>query len=311
MAKERAIELQLIKPVIPGSSGAKGKIFLRHLLKEYFTSLNVGFFDPCCSDPATCGPISETTGNGIVCNPDGLFVDTDAIVADVETFYTADGQLEDDRTVDANGNSIFFENISAFTVSANSGGNSEVLRLQQDIYKFGDVSGDLAVGIGLNIDGVNRFADLGDVAGIGNGTHLLVDDDLERIVLMGSNNEALIAETSTSQITLPNLAGTGTRLVTADPNGVLSVAIPILWASAVLDFPSTNTGLSADLTINVTGAAVGDVVSLGVPAGSVLANSNYTAWISAANTATVRFNNYSAGALDPASGLFKVVVHKF
>jgi hypothetical protein len=83
-----------------------------------------------------------------------------------------------------------------------------------------------------------------------------------------------------------------------------------LTGSATLDFPSTTTLLSADLTIAVTGAADGDVVSLGVPNAAVNANTSYSAWVSAANTVTVRFNNYSSGTVNPASGSFKVFVTK-
>ena len=83
-----------------------------------------------------------------------------------------------------------------------------------------------------------------------------------------------------------------------------------LTGSATLNFPSTNAQLSADLTITVTGAAAGDVVSLGVPNAAVNANTSYSAWVSAANTVTVRFNNYSSGTVDPASGSFKVFVTK-
>jgi hypothetical protein len=83
-----------------------------------------------------------------------------------------------------------------------------------------------------------------------------------------------------------------------------------LTASATLDFGSTNAQNSADLTITVTGADGGDVVSLGVPNGSVNANTCYTAWVSSTNTVTVRFNNYSSAAVNPASGTFKVFVTK-
>ena len=83
-----------------------------------------------------------------------------------------------------------------------------------------------------------------------------------------------------------------------------------LTGSATLDFPSTTTLLSADLTITVTGSADGDVVSLGVPNAAVNANTSYSAWVSAANTVTVRFNNYSSGTVNPASGTFKVFVTK-
>lgn len=85
----------------------------------------------------------------------------------------------------------------------------------------------------------------------------------------------------------------------------------VLSATAVLDFPSTNAQLSADLTITVTGAALGDAVFLGVPNGSVLANCNFTAWVSATDTVTVRLNNYSSSAKDSASGTFRATVVQF
>jgi hypothetical protein len=84
----------------------------------------------------------------------------------------------------------------------------------------------------------------------------------------------------------------------------------VLTGSAALNFPNTLAQTSSDLTITVTGAADGDSVSLGVPNAAVNANSCYTAWVSAANTVTVRFNNYSALAINPASATFKATVVK-
>jgi hypothetical protein len=84
----------------------------------------------------------------------------------------------------------------------------------------------------------------------------------------------------------------------------------ILTAVATLDFPNTAAQQSADLTITVPGAAVGDVVALGTPNGSVSVDSAFFAWVSAANQVTVRFVNFSAGAIDPASGSFRVIVFK-
>jgi len=86
-----------------------------------------------------------------------------------------------------------------------------------------------------------------------------------------------------------------------------------LNGSATLDFGNTTAQTSTDLTITVTGAADGDVVMLGAPNGSVSGADNvvYFAWVSAANTVTVRFsNNNVAAAVDPASGTFKVRVIK-
>jgi hypothetical protein len=101
-----------------------------------------------------------------------------------------------------------------------------------------------------------------------------------------------------------------TNLYFTPNSGVRHTVNHGLPGSATLNFPSTLTMLSADLTITVTGAADGDVVSLGVPNAAVNANTFYSAWVSAANTVTVRFNNYSIGTVDPASALFKVFVTK-
>ena len=74
------------------------------------------------------------------------------------------------------------------------------------------------------------------------------------------------------------------------------------------DFPNTNAQSSSDITSTVTGASVGQPVLLGVPNAAVSANTNYTAWVSAANTVTIRFNNYSSSAVNPSAGSFYVVV---
>ena len=81
-----------------------------------------------------------------------------------------------------------------------------------------------------------------------------------------------------------------------------------LSATGALDFGSTAAQSSTDLPITVTGAVDGDTVVLGVPNASITTDSCFTAWVSATNTVTVRFNNYSSGALDPASGTFRVDV---
>lgn len=85
-------------------------------------------------------------------------------------------------------------------------------------------------------------------------------------------------------------------------------AILLSAVTAVLDFPSTATGANSDLTIAYVGAVLGDIVTLGVPFSSVVAGGNYTAFVSAADVVTVRFNNYSVASLNPASGTFKVKI---
>lgn len=85
----------------------------------------------------------------------------------------------------------------------------------------------------------------------------------------------------------------------------------VLTGLANLDFSSTNSSNSRDLTITVTGALDGDPVSLGIPNAAIASNCTYTAFVSSANTVTVRFNNYSSGNINPSSGTFKVSVIKY
>lgn len=84
---------------------------------------------------------------------------------------------------------------------------------------------------------------------------------------------------------------------------------PIVNQSA-LDFPSTTANTSSDLAITLVGATDGDMVSIGVPNSAVSSNTSFTAWVSATNTVTIRFNNYSNATIDPAQGSFKVKVIK-
>lgn len=80
----------------------------------------------------------------------------------------------------------------------------------------------------------------------------------------------------------------------------------ILRASATLDFDLTAVTCQ-DLTITVTGAALGDEVFVGAPNGSIVTDETITAWVSSANTVTVRACD---GVLtgNPASGTYKVTV---
>lgn len=75
-----------------------------------------------------------------------------------------------------------------------------------------------------------------------------------------------------------------------------------------LDFDLTAV-TSQTLTATVQGAVIGDVVALGVPNASAAAEVIYTAWVSAANTVSVRALRV-AGTPNPASGTFNISVTK-
>jgi hypothetical protein len=86
---------------------------------------------------------------------------------------------------------------------------------------------------------------------------------------------------------------------------------PMVTATATLNFGITGAGLSSDLTMTVTGAAVGDVVALGIPTASITTTGIFFAWVSNANEVTVRYCNTDIlSAIDPASGVFKSLVIK-
>jgi len=88
-----------------------------------------------------------------------------------------------------------------------------------------------------------------------------------------------------------------------------STLTSVLAATATLDFPSTSS--YEDLTVTVTGAAVGDVVSVGVPNDCMFSHTSYFGWVSATDTVTVRFLVVGAGPHNPPSSTFKVLVTKF
>lgn len=77
--------------------------------------------------------------------------------------------------------------------------------------------------------------------------------------------------------------------------------------TATLDFPSIAAAGTAELTITVTGAAIGDVVSVGPPS-TLNAGLQVTGYVSSANTVTIRVYNSTGSAVDPASATWKAAV---
>ena len=115
-----------------------------------------------------------------------------------------------------------------------------------------------------------------------------------------------LADMPTTQVWVGTFYCDGTNYICTDRSD--GVGIPRqLSATATLNFASIAAGASADLTVTVTGAVVGDAVHLGLPA-AINAGLTFTAFVSAANTVTVRATNVTGGAIDPASATFRAVV---
>ena len=131
-------------------------------------------------------------------------------------------------------------------------------------------------------------------------------------IAAGTTTVAPFQLTSGTNLTTP-IAGAiefdGSELYVT-PSTARYVLAKVLKGSSALDFPSTLTGATADLTIAVTGAVDGDAIFLGVPSALIVANTSFIAWVSGAGVVTVRFTNNSGGTLDPASGTFKVTINK-
>jgi hypothetical protein len=81
----------------------------------------------------------------------------------------------------------------------------------------------------------------------------------------------------------------------------------VLSGSASLNYGSIGAAAQADLTITVTGAAVGDEVVMALPAAPA-AGLIFNGFVSAANTVTIRASNITANPIDPAAATFGVVV---
>lgn len=84
----------------------------------------------------------------------------------------------------------------------------------------------------------------------------------------------------------------------------------LLTATAALDFPLIAAAGTQDLTIPVTGAATGDAAFVGLPAAPD-AGVVFNAWVSAADTVTIRATNVTAVGINPASATFRVTVMGF
>ena len=82
----------------------------------------------------------------------------------------------------------------------------------------------------------------------------------------------------------------------------------ILTGTATLDFDLTAVVVQ-DATLTVTGAALGDVVVLGAPAGSFTTTVQYMAWVGSADTVSVRARTAAVGE-NPASGTFRATIIK-
>jgi hypothetical protein len=106
--------------------------------------------------------------------------------------------------------------------------------------------------------------------------------------------------------------GAGTTLYikesgTSNTGWAAMASVP-LSGSATYDPASLNDGDGATTTVTVTGAALGDFAEASFSLD--LQGITLTAWVSAADTVSVRFQNETGGTLDLNSGTLRARVRK-
>jgi len=132
-------------------------------------------------------------------------------------------------------------------------------------------------------------------------------------VAAGTASTAAVKLTNGTLLTTPEANAVewdGTNLHVTDVAATRYVVAKGLTATRNYDFGSLTQNCETT-TVTVTGAALGDVVSIGVPAAAAVAGVTFTAWVSAADVVSIRCCAVTAVAADPAAGDFKVFVTKY
>lgn len=134
------------------------------------------------------------------------------------------------------------------------------------------------------------------IGAFGNGAH-------EIVVPLGGTEQRLVFTSEAASGAVASL-----MYLRCEHGGETGGASPVIQGTATLDFGAIAAVSFADLTITVTGALVGEPVSLGIPPEAMEAGITYTGWVSATDTVTVRAQNGTAGDLAPRAGVFKAAL---
>jgi len=132
-----------------------------------------------------------------------------------------------------------------------------------------------------------------------------------RMIIDSTGNVGIGTATPAEKLEVNGNVKCGTVSFTADANRQATVAnLGFLTVTKTHDFGSIAHGAQEETTITVTGAAVGDAVFVGPPA-SIEADLSWGAYVSAADTVTLRVHNVaSSGNINPASATWRVTVLK-
>ena len=99
---------------------------------------------------------------------------------------------------------------------------------------------------------------------------------------------------------------TGAMSTITDAGTIVTTLIGVS-NTATLDFPSIASNGVEELTVTVTGAAVGSTVILGAPS-TINSGLTWIGFVSATDTVTIRLHNNTGGSVNPASATWKATV---
>lgn len=170
----------------------------------------------------------------------------------------------------------------------------------------------------LDIEGTGRFADDLTVEGTGRFTGNVEAEG--RLIVGLPAGGGVINGPVGNQLNLNSHSGTAVAIWNADGSeiarfdatalgmrlGVGSYIKKIQSVEQALDFPSIAAGATAEFAVTVTGAAVGDQVTV-TPDATPQAGLVWCAHVSAANTVLVRLANVTSGSINPAPNSFHVL----
>lgn len=169
-------------------------------------------------------------------------------------------------------------------------------------------TGDIEVGRFSGAGG-RSYITLGTGQTANTGGYVLYDPSVQRMQL-GVHGSALnLAVDGNGNASLPGRLSSGSLIVGTGGARISKV----LRATATLDFPAVGGFSAADLTVPVSGATAGDIVSLGLPGAAMPAAAPlaFTAWVSANDVVTIRLTNAQAGSVDVPRASYSVMVTKF
>lgn len=195
------------------------------------------------------------------------------------------------------------------------GNFADDLIIRNNRLDMASIVGDPAAGISVTdcpraeVTG-NRISNVEDGYGVQMTSCANYQVDRNRMISISSNNVITASSTGTNYVR-DNVADDSTADVEAaviQSRNSWNTSPVILQGSTTYNPNSLADGVGETTTVTVAGAALGDFASASFA--NALQGITVTAWVSATDTVSVRFQNESGGLLDLASGVLLARVYK-